>query len=475
LLAAFHPTARTEIDHITQKAYSAFLDWRAIPAPQRGDLIRLLGLEIRRAKRELASLITLEMGKTITESLGEVQEIIDMCDFAQGIARQLYGCTITSERPHHHISENWLPLGICGVITPFNFPAAVWGWNATLALVCGNAVIWKPSEKTTLTALAVHSLFERAAQAYNKEHKISVPLHLSSLVLGGQKWTETLADSPLIPLISATGSTEMGRSLGQRLAKRFARSILELGGNNASIVTPSADLTLAAQAITFSAVGTSGQRCTTLRRLFIHETLYDQLIKQLLIGYKAITIGDPRDHHTLMGPLISAHAYAAMQDALKEAAQAGGRLIYGGDRISVGEASQAYYVRPALIEMPNSMGPALKETFAPILYLMRYSKLEDAISWNNAAAHGLSSSIFTNHLQEAALFTSYSGSDCGMVNVNMGTSGAEVGTAFGGLKDSGWGWEAGSDSWKQYMRRSTVITNTGKTLPLAQGLTFQIN
>ncbi|AWM77331.1 aldehyde dehydrogenase family protein [Phenylobacterium parvum] len=446
-------------------AHAAFLAWRRLPAPRRGELVRLFGEELRTAKADLGRLVTLEAGKVLSEGLGEVQEMIDICDFAVGLSRQLYGLTLATERPDHRMMETWHPLGVVGVISAFNFPVAVWSWNAALALVCGNAVAWKPSEKTPLTALAVQALFERAAARFGPE----APEGLCVLLQGGADIGALLVDDPRVPLVSATGSTAMGRKVAPRLAARFARALLELGGNNAAIVAPSADLELAVRAVAFSAMGTAGQRCTTLRRLFVHETRYDEVLSRLKAVYARVRVGDPREEGVLVGPLIDPAAGEAMAAALAEAERAGGRIHGGGplDRPGV-------FVRPALVEMPGQAEVVLRETFAPILYVMRYRDLAGAIAAQNAAPQGLSSSIFTRDLQEAERFLSAEGSDCGIANVNIGPSGAEIGGAFGGEKETGGGRESGSDSWKAYMRRATNTINYGSALPLAQGVSFEV-
>ena len=449
------------------RAADAFKQWRLIPAPRRGEFVRVLGEELRAAKNDLGRLVTLEAGKITSEGLGEVQEMIDICDYAVGLSRQLFGLTIATERPSHRMMETWHPLGVCGVISAFNFPVAVWSWNAALAFVCGDPVVWKPSEKTMLTALAVQALVKRAADKFG-----GVPDGLHEVLIGGRDIGEILVDDHRVPVVSATGSTAMGRQVGPKLAARFARAILELGGNNAAIVAPSADLDLALRGIAFAAMGTAGQRCTTLRRLFVHDSVYDTLVPRLRKVYGSVTIGDPRENGVLVGPLIDKAAFDGMQRALDEARN-GGATITGGARQSVGSAD-AYYVAPALVEMKAHEGPVKRETFAPILYVMRYSKLEDAIAMQNDVGAGLSSSIFTLDLREAELFVSVAGSDCGIANVNIGPSGAEIGGAFGGEKETGGGREAGSDAWKAYMRRATNTINYGTTLPLAQGVSFDI-
>jgi aldehyde dehydrogenase (NAD+) len=449
-------------------ADDAFRVWRMIPAPRRGEFVRLLGEELRGAKSELARLITIEAGKIVSESLGEVQEMIDICDYAVGLSRQLYGLTIASERPSHRMMETWHPLGVTGVITSFNFPVAVWAWNAAIALVCGNALVWKPSDKTPLTALATHALFQRAAARFG-----DVPPRLSNVLLGGRELGALLVDDARVRIVSATGSTAMGRAVAPRLAQRFARAILELGGNNAAIVCPSASLDLAGRAIAFAAMGTAGQRCTTLRRLIVHEVIYNDLLGRLRSAYASVAVGDPRESDTLVGPLIDKNAYEAMRLALDEASRLGG-VITGGERLFTEKFRDAYYVRPALVEIAEQASVVRRETFAPILYVMRYRNFDDALRLHNDVPHGLASSIFTNDICEAERFLSAEGSDCGISNVNIGPSGAEIGGAFGGEKDSGGGREAGSDSWKAYMRRATNTINFSGDLPLAQGVTFNV-
>jgi aldehyde dehydrogenase (NAD+) len=461
-VGAVHDTP--DVAAVVEAAHTAFLAWRKAPAPRRGELVRLLGEELRAAKEDLGLLVTLEAGKTLSEGLGEVQEMIDICDYAVGLSRQLFGLAIATERPEHRMMETWHPLGVVGVISAFNFPVAVWSWNAALALVCGDAVVWKPSEKTPLTALAVQAIFERAAARFG-----DAPAHLSSVIIGGREVGEALVDHPKVPLVSATGSTAMGRTVGPRLAARFARSLLELGGNNAAIVAPSADLDITLRGVAFAAMGTAGQRCTTLRRLFVHQSLYDGFVGKLKAAYASVRIGDPRDGDTLIGPLIDEAAFDAMQRALDDARAAGGKVA-GGERVK--GPGQGVYVRPALVEMPAQSDVVRRETFAPILYVMAYDQLDEATAANNDVAQGLSSSIFTLDLREAERFLA--ASDCGIANVNIGPSGAEIGGAFGGEKETGGGREAGSDSWKAYMRRATNTVNYGAALPLAQGVKFEI-
>jgi aldehyde dehydrogenase (NAD+) len=449
-------------------ALRAFERWRTVPPPQRGDLVRRYGEALRRNKEPLGRLVSLEAGKILSEGLGEVQEMIDICDLAVGLSRQLYGRTIASERPGHRLMEVWHPLGPVAVITAFNFPVAVWSWNAAVALVCGNAVIWKPSEKTPLTAVAATSLLRQVIGDDDVELG-----GLGELAMGTRKVGEAMADDVRLPLVSATGSTAMGQALGPRVAKRFGRSLLELGGNNAMIVAPSADLDLARRAIVFSAVGTAGQRCTSLRRLIAHRSVYDNLVESLTKAYNSVPIGNPLDDGTLMGPLIDGHAHERMERALATAQEQGG-TVHGGGRVLEDRWPDAYYVSPALVEMPEQTSIVEEETFAPILYVMPYDDLDDAIAIQNGVPQGLSSSIFTTDQREAEAFTSSVGSDCGIANVNVGPSGAEIGGAFGGEKATGGGREAGSDSWKAYMRRQTVTVNYSRDLPLAQGVHFDI-
>jgi aldehyde dehydrogenase (NAD+) len=451
------------------EAHAAFLEWRTVSAPKRGELVRLLGEELRADVEPLGRLVTIEAGKILSEGHGEVQEMIDICTFAAGLSRQLAGLTVPSERAKHRMMETWHPLGVVGIISAFNFPVAVWSWNAALALVCGNSVVWKPSEKTPLTALATQAIFERAARKFG-----GVPKGLATLLIGDSSIGQQLVDSPLVPLVSATGSTAMGRAVAPRLASRFARAILELGGNNAAIVAPTADLDLTLRAIAFSAMGTAGQRCTTLRRLIVHESVYDQLVPQLKKVYASVNIGDPRESDTLVGPLIDERAYKAMQNALADAKNAGA-TITGGERANSKTNPEAFYVRPALVEIATQTDIVKHETFAPILYVLKYANFADAVAMHNDVPQGLSSSIFTMNLREAEQFLSATGSDCGIANVNIGTSGAEIGGAFGGEKETGGGRESGSDAWKQYMRRATNTINYGTDLPLAQGVSFDIS
>lgn len=456
---------KSDVDRAVAAAHEAFLAWRGKPAPARGELVYEIGRRVRAQKDQLAELITLEAGKIVAEARGEVQEWIDICDFAVGLSRQLYGNTIASERPNHQLIESWRPLGPVGVISAFNFPCAVWAWNAMIALVCGDPVVWKPSEQTPLTALACHKLLVEAAEAVG-----DCPPALSSVVVGAKEVGQALAEEARLPLVSATGSVPMGRAVAQVVGGRLGRCLLELGGNNGMIVTPSADMKLAERAIVFGAVGTCGQRCTSLRRLFAHESIAGGLIDRLKKAYENLPIGDPRDASTLIGPLVNQRSLDQMQAALQQAKQEGGEVLCGGDPVRVGEGG--CYVKPAIVRMPAQTGVMHTETFAPILYVVEYTDLEDAIRQHNDVPQGLSSSILTSDVREAHTFLGPDGSDCGLVGVNIGTSGAEIGGAFGGEKETGGGRESGSDSWKQYMRRSTATINYGSELPLSQGIKF---
>jgi aldehyde dehydrogenase (NAD+) len=467
-LARIRATSAADLDAAIKAAGEAFRQWRRAPAPHRGALVRELGEVLREHKTELGMLVSLETGKILTEGLGEVQEMIDICDFALGLSRQLYGLTIASERPGHRMQETWHPLGVCAILTAFNFPVAVWSWNAALALVCGNALVWKPSEKTPLTALACRHLLEIAAKRVG-----NVPDNLCSVVIGGPEIGAALAEDARVALVSATGSTRMGRAVAPSIAKRFGRTLLELGGNNAMIVAPSADLDLAVRAILFAAVGTAGQRCTSLRRLIVHKSVYRTLIDRLTPAYRSVPIGDPLSEGTLVGPLIDKRSFDAAQQALAQAKEDGG-TVHGGERALAERHPEAWYIRPALVEMPGQTEIVRTETFAPILYAMPYDTLEQAIALQNGVPQGLASSIFTTDLREAELFMSAEGSDCGIVNVNIGPSGAEIGGAFGGEKETGGGRESGSDAWKAYMRRATNTINYSNDLPLAQGVKFEV-
>ncbi len=468
-VARVRETGPADMPAVIARAQAAFQAWRKVPPPRRGELVRLLGEELRAAKAQLGDLVTLEAGKITSEGLGEVQEMIDICDFAVGLSRQLYGLTIASERPGHRMMETWHPLGPCGVITAFNFPVAVWAWNAALALVCGDPVIWKPSEKTPLTALATMKIMARALARFGGD----APDGLVQLVIGGADVGAALVSSPDVPIISATGSTRMGSVVGPKVLARWGRPILELGGNNAMIVAPSADIDMAVRAIVFSAVGTAGQRCTTLRRVIAHKAIRGDLVTRLARVYSGLPIGDPRQQKTLVGPLIDGDASARMGAAL-QTAKAAGAVVHGGNPVTSGVPRGGAYVEPAIVEMPEQTDIVRTETFAPILYVLEYETLEEAIALQNGVPQGLSSCIFTLDLREAETFLSDVGSDCGIANVNIGPSGAEIGGAFGGEKETGGGRESGSDAWKGYMRRQTNTVNYSAEMPLAQGVRFDI-
>lgn len=463
-IATVFEASLDDYHQVAQSARERFLSWRMLPAPQRGEIVRQLGNELRANKKALGRLISLEAGKILSEAEGEVQEAIDIADFAAGLSRQLYGLAMHSERPRHRMYEQWHPLGPIGIITAFNFPIAVWAWNAMIAAVCGDTMLWKPSHKTPLTAIAVQHICNRVMQAHKVEG-------VFNLVIGsGDTIGETLINDRRLPLISATGSCRMGRHVGQALAKRMGRSLLELGGNNAILVLDDADLDLALRAVVFGAVGTAGQRCTTTRRLFLHKKIAAAFNERLVRAYHSVTIGDPLDEKTLMGPLIDSQAVDQMQAALQQAKSEGGEILTGGRRLN----RKGYFVEPTLVKARPGMKIIEQETFAPILYLLEFEDLSQAIEQHNAVTQGLSSAIFTNNLRAAEQFLSHEGSDCGIANVNIGTSGAEIGGAFGGEKETGGGREAGSDSWKAYMRRQTTTINWGRELPLAQGVKFEV-
>lgn len=468
ILAQINVTSTARVSLPIERAHQRFLSWRNVPAPKRGDLVRAFGEAVRNHKEPLGRLITLETGKIVQEGLGEVQEVVDICEFAVGLSRQLYGLTIASERPDHKLLETWHPLGVVGIISAFNFPMAVFAWNAALALVCGNTLVWKPSEKAPLCALALNGLLLKTA----REQGIDTE-GLAELIIGERTVGEALVAHPAVKLVSATGSTAMGRAVNVACATQFKRSLLELGGNNAAIVCPSADLELVVRAVAFSTAGTAGQRCTSMRRLIVHHSIYTVLMASLHAVFDRLPVGNPLTADTLVGPLIDEQAFIAMQLALSQARGAGA-LVHFGERVLVMGEAAAFYVRPAIVELANQTGPMVHETFAPILYVVPYDSFEEAVALNNAVSHGLSSAVFTQDLREAEIFTSARGSDCGIANVNIGTSGAEIGGAFGGEKDTGGGRESGSDAWKVYMRRSTNTINYGNTLPLAQGIKFDI-
>ena len=467
LLATVRQASATDYERVVSAAQQAFDSWRNLPAPRRGDVVRSYGNALRGLKRELGLLVSLEAGKIPGEGEGEVQEMIDICDFATGLSRQLHGLVIASERPGHRMIEQWHPLGVVGIISAFNFPVAVWAWNSALAAVCGDATLWKPSDKVPLTAIACVRIAENVCREAGVD-----PAVFSLAVGSGSVIGERMANDPRIPLISATGSSRMGKRVGTVVAERFGRTILELGGNNGIIVTPSADLNLAKRAILFGAVGTAGQRCTTARRVIVHESIKDKLATSLVSAYEQLQIGDPLREGTLVGPLIDEGAVKEMMSAVKELKEAGGRILTGGDRLTGKNYPGGLYVTPCIAEARNDWPIVQRETFAPILYLMTYRDLDEAIAMHNAVPQGLSSAIFTTDLRESERFLSARGSDCGIANVNIGTSGAEIGGAFGGEKETGGGRESGSDAWKAYMRRQTVTVNYSDQLPLAQGIKF---
>ncbi len=469
VIAHLKTESAAQVEAKIAKAVEAFHVWKNVPAPRRGELVRLLGEELRKEKETLGRLVTLECGKIFQEGLGEVQEMIDICDFAVGLSRQLYGLTIASERPGHSMRETWHPMGVCGIITAFNFPVAPWAWNAALALVCGDPVLWKPSEKTPLCAIAVQKICDRAVARFGGQ----APDGLIQIVIGEREAGEVITKSRDVAIVSATGSTRMGHAVSVAVAERFGKSILELGGNNAMIVAPSADLEMALRAIVFSAVGTAGQRCTSLRRLIVHESIKDTLVERLSKAYAGLPIGDPLASGTLVGPLIDMAAFEAMQKAIA-AAKGDGGTVHGGERALHNKFGNAAYVHPAIVEMPAQTDIVHKETFAPILYVMGYKTLAQAIEMQNEVPQGLSSCIFSTDVRETEEFLSASGSDCGIANVNIGPSGAEIGGAFGGEKETGGGRESGSDAWRAYMRRQTNTINYSRALPLAQGIKFEI-
>lgn len=470
LIAKVYQASENDYDLVVEKSVEAFKFWRTVPAPKRGDIVRQIGLKLRAYKENLGRLVSYEMGKSLQEGLGEVQEMIDICDFAVGLSRQLYGFTMTSEREKHRMYEQYHPLGVVGIITAFNFPVAVWSWNAMIATVCGDVNLWKPSSKTPLSAIAVQNILSEVIKENN------LPEGLFSLIIGkGSTIGEKLLNDKRIPLISLTGSIQVGQHAAGIIAKRFGRAILELGGNNAIIITPNADLNLAIPAVVFGAVGTAGQRCTTTRRLIVHEDIYDKVKDSLIKAYQSLKIGNPLDEKNHVGPLIDKAAVEEFKNALNLVQKEGGKILYGGDVLSGEGYESGCYVVPAIVEAENHYKIVQEETFAPILYLIKYSgDVQNAINIQNDVVQGLSSAIFTNNLREAEEFLSAWGSDCGIANVNIGTSGAEIGGAFGGEKHTGGGRESGSDAWKFYMRRQTNTINFGTKLPLAQGIKFEI-
>ena len=465
-IASVQLTSKEVYDAVVAKAEEAFAIWRLVPAPKRGEVVRQMGDEFRRHKDDLGRLVSWEMGKSLQEGLGEVQEIIDICDFAVGLSRQLYGLSMHSERPKHRMYEQWHPIGIVGIISAFNFPCAVWGWNVMLAWVCGDVCIWKPSEKTPLTAVACQKIVEKVMKANN------LPEGLSCLINGDRAVGEWMAADERIPLVSATGSTRMGKEVGKVVAARLGRSLLELGGNNAIIITPNADLKLAVVGAVFGATGTTGQRCTSTRRLIIHSSVYETFKQQLVNAYAQLRIGNPLEDGIHVGPLIDNHAVMMYQQAIEQCKLQGGKFTVEGEVLTINNYESGSYVKPCIAEVDTQLPIVQTETFAPILYLMKYDNLEEAIALQNAVPQGLSSAIITNNMREMETFLSAAGSDCGIANVNMGTSGAEIGGAFGGEKETGGGRESGSDAWKAYMRRQTSSVNYGEDLPLAQGIKF---
>lgn len=467
-LSSFNNASLDQLTSVNDEMKQAFKTFRSIPAPVRGELVRRIGDEARKYKTELAQIISLEAGKIMPEALGEVQEWIDVCDFAVGQSRMLHGLSIVSERPGHRMMEQWHPLGPIAVITAFNFPMAVWAWNAMLGLVCGNPILLKPSEKAPLCALAMYSIAQKVLDGMPE-----IPKAVCSVIIGDRQVGEAMAASPTYPLVSATGSTAMGRQVAQTVAGRLGRSLLELGGNNAMIVSKTADLDLALRAIVFSAAGTAGQRCTTLRRLITHTSVVDELVARLVKSYASLPIGDPLVEGSLVGPLVDEQSFNAMQSALEQAKAQGGEVIFGGQRVTSNVPAGGFYVQPAIVRIAHDAEIVKHETFAPILYVLTFDDFEEAIEIQNNVPQGLSSAVFTESMREAESFMSPSGSDCGIANVNIGTSGAEIGGAFGGEKDTGGGRESGSDAWRNYMRRTTNTVNYGGDLPLAQGIVFE--
>lgn len=464
----FKSIEKKQVNEAIDVLKKEFITWQEVPAPKRGELIRLLSNILRENKHSLAYLVTLESGKIFEEALGEVQEFIDVCDFALGLSRQLYGLSIVSERYRHKMIEQWHPLGLVGIVTAFNFPMAVWAWNAVLALVCGNTIIWKPSSQTPLCAIACHLLLQKALALMPE-----LPQNISSVLIANRKIGDVIIKSKDIKLVSATGSVKMGKAIASKVSSRLGRLLLELGGNNAMIVTPSANIELSIRAILFSAVGTAGQRCTSLRRLFVHKSVFEEVKRKLLLSYSSIKIGNPFSKDTLVGPLVNKSSYENMQSSIEKALNQGGKLIYGGDRIRKNVPRGGFYVKPAIIKINHSAKIVQEETFAPILYLIEYEDFDEVLKMHNSVPQGLSSAIFTQNIKESELFMSSIGSDCGIANINIGTSGAEIGGAFGGEKDTGGGRESGSDSWKNYMRRVTNTINYSDDIPLSQGIKFE--
>ncbi|TYP91696.1 aldehyde dehydrogenase (NAD+) [Fodinibius salinus] len=461
-------TTREEYDQVIETAQEAFKEWRMVPAPKRGEIVRQIGLELREHKEDLGRLVTYEMGKIYQEGLGEVQEMIDICDFAVGQSRMLYGKTMQSERPEHRMYEQWHPLGITGIISAFNFPVAVYSWNAMISAICGNVMVWKGSEKTPLCGIAVQNIIGKVLK------RNDLPEGIFNLITGGREVGQWMTEDERLPLISATGSTRMGKEVAKTVGARLGKTILELGGNNAIIVSKDADLEMAARATVFGSVGTCGQRCTSTRRLIVHEEVFDELKDRLVEIYEDVNIGNPMDEDTLVGPLIDEQAANSMQRALQEVQEAGGEIVYGGQKLDKKQLDGGHYVRPAIVKAENDFDIVQEETFAPILYLIKYNELDEAIAKHNGVKQGLSSSMFTLNMREAETFLSARGSDCGIANINVGTSGAEIGGAFGGEKETGGGRESGSDAWKAYMRRQTNTINWSDEMPLAQGIEFDV-
>ncbi len=468
LIGTVDEIGRSEYDKVIDTAQKAFKEWRVMPAPKRGEIVRQIGEELRKHKEPLGRLVSWEMGKSLQEGLGEVQEMIDICDFAVGLSRQLHGLTMHSERSKHRMYEQWHPLGVAGIISAFNFPVAVWAWNSMLAWVCGDVCVWKPSEKTPLCAIACQKI---AARVFERN---DIQEGVCCLVIGDFKVGEWLANDTRIQLVSATGSIRMGKLVSVAVASRLGRSLLELGGNNAIIITQDADLEIAIRGAVFGAVGTAGQRCTTTRRLIVHESIYEEVKKRLVKAYSQLRIGNPLEENNHVGPLIDKRAVEMYERALQEVVKEGGKLIVSGEVLKGKGYESGCYVKPAIAEAKNHFSIVQQETFAPILYLIKYKTLEEAMGYQNGVVQGLSSAIMTNNLREAEKFLSQEGSDCGIANVNIGTSGAEIGGAFGGEKETGGGRESGSDSWKYYMRRQTNTINYGADLPLAQGIKFEV-
>ena len=466
-IADIYQAGTEEYNRVIAEAQKAFQIWRNVPAPKRGEVVRLIGLELRKYKEQLGRLVTLEMGKILSEGKGEVQEMIDIADFSVGLSRQLYGLTIQSERPKHRMMEQWHPLGVVGIITAFNFPVAVWSWNALIAAVCGDVMVWKPSSQTPLCAIAIQNIVDQVVR------KEGLPKGIFNTIIGpGSTVGQQMLDDKRVPLISFTGSIPMGRRVAEHVGRRLGRTILELGGNNAIIITDSADLDLTLRAVVFGAVGTAGQRCTTTRRLIIHEKVYDQIVERLIKAYQQISIGNPLEDGILMGPMVDQAAIETMQEALDQLKKQGGKILYGGEILENENLKGGYYVRPCIAQAENHYEIVQHETFAPILYVMKYHTKEEALQLHNNVPQGLSSAMFTHNLKEAEYFLGPEGSDCGIANINIGTSGAEIGGAFGGEKETGGGRESGSDAWKAYMRRQTNTVNWGDELPLAQGIKF---